>query len=162
MCPGYVLKAPLPVGMLPERVGWIVKEAIVFAMRHTCQASHIGEHCSIAIVPITPEQHVFVWKPMGSRVLANGGTSFAQYLPIPPVLVMATPALPPGVVCLMFVTAQTIPGTTHLRRAFLENAVLLKIGTTPPNQPGVEGLRSDVIWMITDLLARLLIPEAPR
>src|SRR6266436_4464897 len=43
----------------PRLNEWMVEQVIVLAARHKRKASHIGEHRSIAILPIEPEQRAF-------------------------------------------------------------------------------------------------------
>jgi hypothetical protein len=50
----------------------MIKQVIVFATGHKREPSHIGEHRSIAVLPIEPEQCAFLWKLMSRQTPANG------------------------------------------------------------------------------------------
>jgi hypothetical protein len=63
----------------------MIEQMIVFATRHKREASHIGKHRSIAVLPVEPEQRAFLWKLMSRQIPANGRERLAQFLSIAPV-----------------------------------------------------------------------------
>ena len=75
--------------MQPRLDQWVIEHAVLFATGHIREASHIGEHGSVAILAVEPEQCTFWWELMGRQIPANGGEPLAQFLAIVPVAAIA-------------------------------------------------------------------------
>src|SRR5260370_41571531 len=58
----------------------MIEQLIVFATRHKREASHIGEHRSIAILCVEPQQRAFLRKVGGCRIPANGRVRLSAFL----------------------------------------------------------------------------------
>ena len=72
----------------------LIEGGVLFAAGHKRKASYIGEHSSRAILPVEPQQRVFLRKVVGSQIPANGGEPLAQFLPISPIASVAKRAEP--------------------------------------------------------------------
>jgi len=72
----------------------MIEEVRVFPTHHEREACHIGEHCSIAVLPIEPEQCAFLWKLMSCQIPANGRKPLAQFFPVSPIAPGAETAEP--------------------------------------------------------------------
>ena len=67
----------------------MIEQVIVFAARHKREPSHIGEHGSVTILPIEPEQRARRFELIRCQISANGRKPLAQFFPI-----ASVPAVP--------------------------------------------------------------------
>lgn len=84
----------------PGRNLRMIEQVIVFAAGDKREASHIGEHSPIAILPIQPQQCVRSFQLIRCQLPANGRKPLAQFFPIAPVATVAETAEPLVAVCL--------------------------------------------------------------